>query len=98
MSAVDQAIKNLNRNGFLYLPVDKSLNLHEEIIKLKSEISKNLTLFFILGFSSVGVFSAFTYNALAHTQVINASLFNTAIPAMIILVCFMLKIEKTNIC
>jgi len=70
---------------------------YKEIIKLKSEISKNLTLFFILGFSSVGVFSAFTYNALAHTQVINASLFNTAIPAMIILVCFMLKIEKTNI-
>ena len=43
------------------------------------------------------MFSAFTYNALVHTQVINASLFNTAIPAMIILVCFMLKIEKTNI-
>jgi quinolinate synthase len=37
MSAVDQAIKNLNRNGFLHLPVDKSLNLHEEIIKLKKE-------------------------------------------------------------
>ena len=70
---------------------------YKEIVKLKSEISKNLTLFFILGFSSVGVFSAFTYNALVHTQVINASLFNTAIPAMIILVCFMLKIEKTNI-
>ena len=68
-----------------------------EIVKLKSEISKNMKLFFILGFSSVGVFSAFTYNALAHTQVINASLFNTAIPAMIILVCFLLKIEKTNI-
>jgi drug/metabolite transporter (DMT)-like permease len=69
----------------------------KEIIKLKSEISKNLTLFFILGFSSAGIFTAFTYNALAHTQVINASLFNTAIPAMIILVCFSLKIEKTNI-
>jgi drug/metabolite transporter (DMT)-like permease len=69
----------------------------KEIFKLKEEISKNLSLFFILGFSSVGVFSAFTYNALVHTQVINASLFNTAIPAMIILVCFLLKIEKTNI-
>ena len=70
---------------------------YKEILKLKSEISKNLTLFFILGFSSVGVFSAFTYNALVHTQVINASLFNTAIPVSIILVCFLLKIEKTNI-
>jgi drug/metabolite transporter (DMT)-like permease len=68
-----------------------------EIIKLKGKIYKNSRLFFILGFSSVGVFSAFTYNALVHTQVINASLFNTAIPAMIILVCFLLKIEKTNI-
>jgi drug/metabolite transporter (DMT)-like permease len=31
-----------------------------------------------------------------HTQVINASLFNTAIPAIIILLCFIFKIEKTN--
>ena len=68
-----------------------------EIIKLKGKIYKSSRLFFILGFSSVGVFSAFTYNALVHTQVINASLFNTAIPAMIILVCFLLKIDKTNI-
>jgi len=34
--------------------------------------------------------------SLAHTQVINASLFNTAIPAIIILLCFIFKIEKTN--
>ena len=34
--------------------------------------------------------------ALVYTQVINASLFNTAIPAMIIFLCFLLKIEKTN--
>ena len=39
----------------------------------------------------------FTYNALNYTQVINASLFNTAIPVTIILVCFLLKIEKTNL-
>ena len=70
---------------------------YKEILKLKKEIIKNYKLFVILGFSSVGLFSAFTYNALNHTQVINASLFNTAIPAMIILVCFLLKIEKTNI-
>ena len=42
------------------------------------------------------MFNSFTYLALVHTQVINASLFNTAIPAMIILLCFLLKIEKTN--
>jgi drug/metabolite transporter (DMT)-like permease len=70
---------------------------YKEIYKIKKEVKENLSLFFILGFTSVGVFSAFTYNALNHTQVINASLFNTAIPVTIILVCFLLKIEKTNI-
>jgi drug/metabolite transporter (DMT)-like permease len=69
----------------------------KEILKIKKEILKNLPLLFLLGFTSVAVFTSFTYNALNYTQVINASLFNTAIPAMIILVCFLLKIEKTNI-
>ena len=69
----------------------------KEILKIKREIFKNLPLLFLLGFTSVAVFSSFTYNALNYTQIINASLFNTAIPAMIILVCFLLKIEKTNI-
>jgi drug/metabolite transporter (DMT)-like permease len=70
---------------------------YKEILKIKTEVKNNLSLFFILGFTSVGIFSAFTYNALNYTQVINASLFNTAIPVSIILVCFLLKIEKTNI-
>ena len=69
----------------------------KEILKIKKEILKNLPLLCLLGFTSVAVFTSFTYNALNYTQVINASLFNTAIPAMIILVCFLLKIEKTNI-
>ena len=69
----------------------------KEILKIKREIFKNLPLLFLLGFTSVAMFSSFTYNALNYTQIINASLFNTAIPAMIILVCFLLKIEKTNI-
>jgi len=70
---------------------------YKEFPKIKREVKGNLSLFFILGFTSVGIFSAFTYNALNHTQVINASLFNFAIPVSIILVCFLLKIEKTNI-
>jgi drug/metabolite transporter (DMT)-like permease len=70
---------------------------YKEILKINTEVKNNLSLFFILGFTSVGIFSAFTYNALNYTQVINASLFNTAIPVSIILVCFLLKIEKTNI-
>ena len=68
----------------------------KEIIKYKSIIFNNLPLLFFLSLTSVGLFNSFTYLALVHTQVINASLFNTAIPAMIILLCFLLKIEKTN--
>ena len=70
---------------------------YKEISKLRDHIKKNLSLFLILGSTSVCIFSSFTYNALNYTQVINASLFNTAIPVTIILVCFLLKIEKTNI-
>ena len=70
---------------------------YREIFKLKNKIRKNLSVFSILGFTSVCIFTSFTYNALNYTQVINASLFNTAIPVTIILVCFLLKIEKTNI-
>ena len=69
---------------------------YKEIIKYKDTISNNLPLLFFLGLTSVGLFNSFTYLSLIHTQVINASLFNTAIPAIIILLCFLFKIEKTN--
>ena len=69
---------------------------YKEILKFKSTILKNLPLLFFLALTSVGLFNSFTYLALIHTQVINASLFNTAIPAIIILLCFIFKIEKTN--
>ena len=67
-----------------------------EIIKFKDVIISNLPLILFLALTSVGLFNSFTYLALVHTQVINASLFNTAIPAMIILLSFIFKIEKTN--
>ena len=69
---------------------------YKEIIKFKSVILDNLPLLFFLALTSVGLFNSFTYLSLVHTQVINASLFNTAIPAIIILLCFIFKIEKTN--
>ena len=69
---------------------------YKEIIKYKTIILNNLPLLFFLALTSVGLFNSFTYLALIHTQVINASLFNTAIPAIIILLCFLFKIEKTN--
>ena len=68
----------------------------KEILKYKSIILNNLPLLFFLSLTSVGLFNSFTYLSLVHTQVINASLFNTAIPAIIILLCFVFKIEKTN--
>ena len=68
----------------------------KEILKFKDTIFNNLPLLFFLGFTSVGLFNSFTYLSLIHTQVINATLFNTAIPAVIILLCFLFKIEKTN--
>ena len=69
---------------------------YKEIIKYKDTILNNLSLLFFLGLTSVGLFNSFTYLSLIHTQVINASLFNTAIPAVIIFLCFLFKIEKTN--
>ena len=69
---------------------------YKEIKKNKDIILNNLPLLFFLALTSVGLFNSFTYLSLVYTQVINASLFNTAIPAMIIFLCFLLKIEKTN--
>ena len=68
----------------------------KEIIRSKKVILNNLPLLLFLALTSVGLFNSFTYLSLVHTQVINASLFNTAIPAIIILLCFIFKIEKTN--
>ena len=69
---------------------------YKEIINHKDTILSNLPLLFFLGLTSVGLFNSFTYLSLIHTQVINSSLFNAAIPAIIILLCFLFKIEKTN--
>ncbi len=68
----------------------------KDILKFKDTILGNLPLLFFLGLTSVGLFNSFTYLSLIHTQVINATLFNTAIPAVIILLCFLFNIEKTN--
>ena len=67
-----------------------------ELIRFKDIIQNNLPLLLFLSLTSVGLFNSFTYLSLIHTQVINASLFNTAIPAIIILLCFLFKIERTN--
>ena len=57
---------------------------YKEILSKKKEIINNLPLLLFLGLTSVGLFNSFVYVSLQYTQVINASLFNTAIPAIII--------------
>ena len=68
----------------------------KEISEKKKDIFNSLPLFLFFGLMTVGLFNSFVYISLQYTQVINASLFNTAIPAAIILFCFIFKIEKTN--
>ena len=68
----------------------KQWQIHKKIIL------GNLPLLFFLGLTSVGLFNSFTYLSLIYTQVINATLLNAAIPAIIILLCFLFKIESTN--
>ena len=69
---------------------------YKEILRHKEIILRNLPILFFLALTSVGLFNSFTYLSLVYTQVINASLFNTAIPAIIIFLCFIFNIEKTN--
>ena len=69
---------------------------YKEILNNKNNIFNNFFLLLLLGLTSVGLFNSFVYISLNYTQVINASLFNTAIPAAIILFCFLFKIENTN--
>ena len=70
---------------------------YKEIFNIKKKIFDNIGLLTLLGLTSVGLFNSFVYISLNYTQVINASLFNTAIPAAIIFLCYLFKIEKTNL-
>ena len=61
---------------------------YKEILNNKNNIFNSFSLLLLLGLTSVGLFNSFVYISLNYTQVINASLFNTAIPAAIIIFCF----------
>ena len=69
---------------------------YKEILKNKNDIFNSLPLLFFLGLMTIGLFVPFVYIALKTTTVTNATLLNTAIPAAIILFCFIFKFEKTN--
>ena len=68
-----------------------------EIFQKKKYIYKNIKLILILGITSITIFNSIVYYSLNFTQVINGVLMISTIPVMIILFCWLLKIEKTNI-
>jgi len=67
-----------------------------EIIKKKDLILENIRLIAILGITSITIFNSIVYYSLNFTQVISGVLMISTIPVMIIVFCWMLKIEKTN--
>ena len=68
-----------------------------EIIKKKDYIFKNIKLILILGITSITIFNSIVYYSLNFTQVISGVLMISTIPVMIIVFCWLLKIEQTNI-
>ncbi len=68
-----------------------------EIILKKNYIIKNIKLIIILGITSITIFNSIVYYSLNFTQVISGVLMISTIPVMIIIFCWLFKIEKTNI-
>ena len=68
-----------------------------EILAKKNYIMENIKLILILGITSITVFNSIVYYSLNYTQVISGVLMISTIPVMIIVFCWLLKIEKTNI-
>ena len=69
----------------------------KEIIYKKNYILKNIQLIIILGITSITIFNSIVYYSLNFTQVISGVLMISTIPVMIIIFCWLLRIEKTNI-
>ena len=69
----------------------------KEIIEKKNYIIQNIKLIIILGITSITIFNSIVYYSLNFTQVISGVLMISTIPVMIIIFCWLLKIEKSNI-
>jgi len=69
----------------------------KEIIKKKNYILENIKLIIVLGITSITIFNSIVYYSLNFTQVISGVLMISTIPVMIIIFCWLFKIEKTNI-
>ena len=69
----------------------------KEIAEKKNYIFENIKLIIILGITSITIFNSIVYYSLNFTQVISGVLMISTIPVMIIVFCWLFKIEKTNI-
>ena len=69
----------------------------KEIIEKKDHIIENIKLIIVLGITSITIFNSIVYYSLNFTQVISGVLMISTIPVMIIVFCWMLKIEKSNV-
>ncbi len=70
---------------------------YKEILKKKSYIKDNWVLISFMGIITISTFNSVVYFALNYTQVINAVLMLAAIPAVVIILSSIMKIEKANI-
>ena len=68
-----------------------------EIIEKKNHIMENIKLIVVLGITSITIFNSIVYYSLNFTQVISGVLMISTIPVMIIVFCWILKIEKSNV-
>ena len=68
-----------------------------EIIEKKNHIMENIKLIVVLCITSITIFNSIVYYSLNFTQVISGVLMISTIPVMIIVFCWLLKIEKSNI-
>ena len=69
----------------------------KEIVYKKNYILKNIKLIIILGITSITIFNSIVYYSLNFTQVISGVLMISTIPVMIIIFCWLFRIEKTNV-
>ena len=69
----------------------------KEVIDKKNYILKNIKLITILGITSITIFNSIVYYSLNFTQVISGVLMISTIPVMIIIFCWLFRIEKTNV-
>ena len=67
-----------------------------EIFKKIDHVKENWILISVLGILTISTFNSVVYFSLNYTQVINAVLMLAAIPAVVMVLSSMLKIEKTN--